>query len=276
MPSFFRKRRQPYNLRNRRNTQSTPAAKVDTCVECDLPFDESKIAPELRRGPVTREETSPETSDTCDKNFERFNKTNLEPVDISIDSNSEDSLSVLVPLYLSSPTDTEEGNHLENEKQKRTGEEDFTENSFATGGQQVPVSTSPVNSNERTPNAFSFGGLQTPITTARADYSLIGQQEPQSISTIDGNNISSGQPLSPIDPPADIDSIFSRNICGRGSPNSDTSSTSSTSAETGSSTDSDSVDESSLNIMEGEYIRALTELTQKLLSKDVNVSKFHG
>ena len=28
--------------------------------------------------------------------------------------------------------------------------------------------------------------------------------------------------------------------------------------------------------MEGEYIRALTELTQKLLSKDINISKFHG
>ena len=28
--------------------------------------------------------------------------------------------------------------------------------------------------------------------------------------------------------------------------------------------------------MEGEYICALTDLTQKLLSKDVNISKFHG
>lgn len=28
--------------------------------------------------------------------------------------------------------------------------------------------------------------------------------------------------------------------------------------------------------MEGEYIRALTELTQKLLSRDVNIGKFHG
>ena len=29
-------------------------------------------------------------------------------------------------------------------------------------------------------------------------------------------------------------------------------------------------------MMEGEYIRALIELTQKLLGKDVNLSKFHG
>lgn len=159
---------------------------------------------------------------------------------------------------------------------QETGNENFTENGFATGGQQVPVSTSPVNSNERTPNAFSLGGLQTPITTARADYSLIGQQKPQSTSPIDGINIANGQLLSPVDPPADIDSIFSRNICRRESPNSDISSTSSTSEETGGSTDSDSVDESSLGMMEGEYIRALTDLTQKLLSKDVKVSKFHG
>ena len=60
-------------------------------------------------------------------------KTNLEPVDISIDSNSEDSLSVLVLLCPSSPTDTGEENHLENEKPKRTREENFTENACATG-----------------------------------------------------------------------------------------------------------------------------------------------
>ena len=28
--------------------------------------------------------------------------------------------------------------------------------------------------------------------------------------------------------------------------------------------------------MDGEYIRALTELTQKLLNRDVNINKFHG
>lgn len=46
-------------------------------------------------------------------------------MDISIDSNSEDSMSVLVPLCLSSHTDTGEANHLENEKHKKTGKENF-------------------------------------------------------------------------------------------------------------------------------------------------------
>ena len=147
MPSFFRKRREPYNLKSRRNERNTPAKKVHACVECDLPFDESKIAPELRRGPVARKQTSPEISNTCQENSEGAYKTNLEPLDISIDSNSDVSLSVLVPPCPSSPRDTGEENHLENEKPKRTREENFTENVCATGGQQVPVSTSPVNSN---------------------------------------------------------------------------------------------------------------------------------
>ena len=79
MPSFFRKKREPYHLRSRRNARNTPAKKVDACVECDLPFDESKIAPELRRGPVARRQTSPETSDTGEENSEGVNKTNVEP-----------------------------------------------------------------------------------------------------------------------------------------------------------------------------------------------------
>ena len=110
-------------------------------------------------------------------------------MDISTDSSSEDSLSVLVPPCPSSPTDTEGENHLENEKRKRTGKEDFTENAFAKGGQQVPVSTSPVNSNNRIPHVFTVGSSQTPISTARVDCALIRQQQTPSTSSIDDNNI---------------------------------------------------------------------------------------
>ena len=108
---------------------------------------------------------------------------------------------------------------------------------------------------------------------------MIGQQELPSTSPIDGNNIAGGQPLSLINPPADIHTISPRNNRGRELSDGDTTSCeiiSLTSEETESSSDSDSTDDSSLNIIEGEYIRALTELTQKLLSKDVNVNKFHG
>ena len=95
MPKFFSKRKERCNLRSRSKNQSTPKSKVDTCVECDLPFDESKIAPELRRGPVTKEGTSSELLEPSHKNSVGFDKTNLVPVDISVVSDSDDSLSAL-------------------------------------------------------------------------------------------------------------------------------------------------------------------------------------
>ena len=61
MPKFFTKRKEPFNLRSRSKNQSfTPKSKVDACVEWDLPFVESKVAPELRCGPVAKEGTSSE------------------------------------------------------------------------------------------------------------------------------------------------------------------------------------------------------------------------
>ena len=95
MPKFFSRRKEPYNLRSRSKNQSTPKSKVDACVECDLPFDESKIAPELRRGPVTKEGTSSDLLEPSHKNSVGFDKTSLVPVDISVVSDSDDSLSAL-------------------------------------------------------------------------------------------------------------------------------------------------------------------------------------
>ena len=48
-----------------------------------------------------------------------------------------------------------------------------------------------------------------------------------------------------------------------------------TDADTSSITSS-STGSSISTTMEGEYIRALQELTQKLLSKDVHINKYHG
>ena len=95
MPKFFTKRKERCNLRSRSKNQSTPRSKVDACVECDLPFDESKIAPELRRGPVTKEGTSSDLLEPSHKNSVGFDKTSLVPVDISVVSDSDDSLSAL-------------------------------------------------------------------------------------------------------------------------------------------------------------------------------------
>ena len=83
-----------------------------------MPFDESKIAPELRRGPVAKEGTSSEPLEPSHKNSVRFNKTNLEPVDISVDSDSDDSLSALDPRRLRALVESEEELSSENEREK--------------------------------------------------------------------------------------------------------------------------------------------------------------
>ena len=132
MPKFFMKRKEPNNLRSQSKNQSTPKLKVDACVECDLLFDESKIAPELRRGPVTKKGTSSELLESSHKNSVGFNKTNLEPVllkkkkkkknlepvDISVDSHSDDSLRALDPRRLRALVESEEELYSENERKK--------------------------------------------------------------------------------------------------------------------------------------------------------------
>ena len=118
MPRFFVKRKEPNNLRGRSKNQSTPKSKVDACDECDLLFNESKIAPELRRGPVTKKGTSSELLEPSPKNSVGFNKTNLEPVDISVDSHSNDSLSALDPRRVRALVESEEELYSENEREK--------------------------------------------------------------------------------------------------------------------------------------------------------------
>ena len=57
---------------------STPKSKANACVSCDLPFDESDIAPELRRNNSSVDAPEGESPSV-------FLRTNLEEVDISID-----------------------------------------------------------------------------------------------------------------------------------------------------------------------------------------------
>ena len=51
MSKLFKRKTKPYKLRSQKKLygSSTPKSKLDACVECDLPFDESETAPELRR-----------------------------------------------------------------------------------------------------------------------------------------------------------------------------------------------------------------------------------
>ena len=102
-----------------------------------MPFDESKIAPELRHGPVTKKITSSELLEPSHKNSVGFNKTNLEPVDISVDSDSDDNLSALDQRRLRAIVESEEElyseNEREKEKEKEKTKENCTDNIFATG-----------------------------------------------------------------------------------------------------------------------------------------------
>ena len=168
MPKFW-KRKSPYDLRSRKNKHSTPKPKVDACVECDLPFDEDEIAPELRRVPIAKEGTSPEPLEIYQKDAEGFNKTDLEPVDISVDSNSDESYSVLAPPVLSSSTDTEEENNSEKEKEQEKEKQNIIGEVGATGGKQVPVSTTPFAGEGTTANTISAGGQQVPVINSPAD-----------------------------------------------------------------------------------------------------------
>ena len=169
-----------------------------------MPFDETKIAPELRRGPIKKQGTS---SEPLESRKDSEDKKNLEPVDISVEeSNSEDSFSVLAPPCLSNPAENKK--HLEKGKEK----ENCTENAFTTGGQPVPVSTSPVNSEDNTPSASTTGVSRAPISTTRVNTTLIGEQELLTTTPIVHSDIAGGLPLPIINSPADIYRHFPRDL----------------------------------------------------------------
>ena len=94
MKKLFQSTRKPYNLRSHKYVykSSTPKSKVDACVECDLPFDESEIVPELRRE-QPREEINSEVPENRPGDVDRPDRTNLDPVDISVDSSESENTS---------------------------------------------------------------------------------------------------------------------------------------------------------------------------------------
>ena len=202
MPKFFTKRKERCNLRSRSKNQScTPKSKVDACVECDLPFDESKVAPELRRGPVTKEGTSSDLLEPSHKNSVGFDKTSLVPVDISVVSDSDDSLSALASAA-SEPSQNLKKNFIrKKKKKKRTVRITFL--------QQV------VNGYPRVRHLllviFHLLVSTLPSTTAPADPTIIEQPEVINNTPIVINYIAcGGQQLPTINSPADIYKHFSR------------------------------------------------------------------
>ena len=139
-----------------------------------------------------------------------------------------------------------------NEKQsrkrseKKKDEENFTESVFVTGGLQVPVNTTPGVSGSHTDYTLRAGGQRVPVINSPADIYKYFPRKANYGETSPDEEISRSRSISP-------------EIAEPRSP-------------------SDSSDKVSVNSsnMEGEYIRALNELTQKLLTRDININKFHG
>ena len=99
MSKLFKRKKKTYNLRSQKKLygSSTPKSKADTCVECDLPFYESEIAPELRRVGSPGEEEISGLREACPDIADRVNETNLKPIDISIEPSHKESTSPSEP-----------------------------------------------------------------------------------------------------------------------------------------------------------------------------------
>ena len=181
----------------------------------------------------------------------------MELVDISEVSTSEYSSDSLAPPCLGNTQDTEEINTLTEEIDIFQEEESFTDTALATGGQQVPESTL---------HLVDHTSFMPPGTTF----------------VVNNSTTSGGQQLPIITSPGDIYEHFQHGSYEGGllcddSPNANLSPllVGLTDVDTSSIT-SGSADSSISTTMKGEYIRALQELTQKLLSKGVHINKYHG
>ena len=146
-------------------------------MECDLPFDESEIAPKLRRVRSPREGEISELPEARPDIADRVNETNLEPIDISVEPSHRESTSPSEP-----PTDSQKAHcsrqevcveieeqntadpdefctkeRLEKGKEKEREKEDITEeNNLTAGGRQVPVINSPADIYEHFPVRLNY------------------------------------------------------------------------------------------------------------------------
>ena len=152
----------------------------------------------MKRRPVTKEGNSSDLLEPSHKNSVGFDKTSLVPVDISVVSDSDDSLSALA-----SGASELSQNLRKNFIQKKKKRENCTDNIFATGSQRVPASMSPVTGNISPPSTL-------PSITAPADPTIIEQPEVITNTPIVISYTAGGQQLPTINSPADIYKHFSR------------------------------------------------------------------
>ena len=169
MKRFFKKRSKPYYLRSQKHLYqysyaSTPKSKADACVSCDLPFDESEIAPELRKEDCSVD--TPNSRRGKEEESPPLNCTNLEAVDISLDEgasrilstppqNSEEEI-IEAAVEENRNQETIYNKTLEKGKEKKRSEKDLEETVFATGGLRVPVIDSPADIYEHFPRGVAF------------------------------------------------------------------------------------------------------------------------
>ena len=161
-------------------------------------------------------------------------------MDISVDSDSDDSLSALA-----AGASELSQNLRKNFIQKKKKRENYTDNIFATGSQRVPASMSPVTGN------ISPLISTLPSITAPADPTIIEQPEVINNTPIVLYYTAGGQQLPTINSPADIYKLFSRKSCEGG-----LGVTAARHSEP--FANSDTTDDSSSTSVNGEYIRALT------------------
>ena len=166
MSKLFKRKKKPYNLRSQKKLygSSTPKSKVNACVECDLPFHESEIAPELRRVRSLGEEEISGLREARPDIADRVDETNLEPIDISVELSHRESTSpseppadfqkaqcsrdeVCVEIEENDTTYPDEfcrKEYLEKGREKEREKRNITEeNILIAGGRQVPVINSP-------------------------------------------------------------------------------------------------------------------------------------
>ena len=275
---LFRRKKQ-YNLRSQKKLYgtSTPKAKADASVECNLSFDEEKIAIELRREQIPVKPTRPEEK-----------RTSLEIVDISVEPSpsTEARPSPPSPDFQRAPCSRESvrvgleednskpveivGEKAEKEKETVTREKETTETALAAGGNQVPVNSTPSTGKSFTDHSFPAGGQQVPVINSSADiYKHFFRSVPLEEQLRETEGTSSEKDSSDCEIPLSEDN--------KGSPPPDTKRTSTRnySGTINSMFSQDTSEEAAARLLQS-YQRTLNNLAQKLLIKDVNINKFRG
>ena len=264
MKRLFKKKSKPYYLRSQKHlyqysSASTPRSKADACVSCDLPFDESEIAPELRIGNFSVD--TPDSRRGKEEESPTLNCTNLETVDISIDEGASRILST-------PPHNTEEeiseatveenrdqesiyNKTVEKGKGKERTEKDLEETVFTTGGLRVPEINSPADIYKHFSRRVAF----------EDELSETGSSSSEEI----GSRENSG----------DSDDQFSDDHPVR-SPSKTLRTETSVPGKTDKNMSNQETPEEAAAELLHSYQQTLNNLAQKMLIKDIRMDKFHG